>query len=130
MKREADAKQWLRRAKSNLVRAETKENDYVFLEDLCFDAQQCVEKSLKSFCIFNSIVFPKTHDLAYLIGLIENNGIQIPSNIKKAEDLTDYSVETRYPGDYPEIDINEYNKVINIAKDVFEWVCKQTNIRI
>jgi len=41
--------QWLERAKSNLDRARYgKTSRYVLYEDLCFDCQQVVEKSLKA----------------------------------------------------------------------------------
>jgi len=40
------AKNWLKRAKSNLVRGQMVKPEDVFWEDLCYDAQQCVEKSL------------------------------------------------------------------------------------
>ena len=36
-------KGWLRRAKSNLIRAKQPKHEEVFWEDLCFDAQQAVE---------------------------------------------------------------------------------------
>jgi hypothetical protein len=40
MKRQDDIEEWIRRAKSNLIRAKTlKINDDVYYEDLCFDAQ-------------------------------------------------------------------------------------------
>ncbi|MFQ5880960.1 MAG: HEPN domain-containing protein [Candidatus Methylomirabilales bacterium] len=38
-----DPREWLNRARSNLVRAKTKRKG-VYLEDLCFDAQQAAEK--------------------------------------------------------------------------------------
>jgi hypothetical protein len=38
---------WLKRAKSNLIRARQPKPDEVFWEDYCFDAQQAVEKALK-----------------------------------------------------------------------------------
>lgn len=37
---------WLKRAKSNLVRAKQPRPEEVYYEDLCYDAQQSVEKSL------------------------------------------------------------------------------------
>ena len=50
-------KMWLKRAKSNLLLSKQTDLDDVFLEDLCFNAQQCVEKSLKALCIFYDIKF-------------------------------------------------------------------------
>lgn len=40
-----DPHEWLARARSNLVRASLKMPG-VYLEDLCFDAQQAAEKAL------------------------------------------------------------------------------------
>jgi len=44
-----DPREWLNRAKSNLARAKAG-NDIpgVYLEDLCFDAQQAAEKAIKA----------------------------------------------------------------------------------
>ncbi|HLZ10766.1 MAG TPA: HEPN domain-containing protein [Chloroflexota bacterium] len=39
--------EWLRRARSNLLRAQQPKPDGVLWEDLCFDAQQAVEKGAK-----------------------------------------------------------------------------------
>lgn len=45
-------KDWLRRAKSNLFRAKQPKHEEVFWEDLCFDAQQAAEKSLKALRLY------------------------------------------------------------------------------
>ena len=70
MKRNERAKEWLKRARSNLAQAKlgVVSSDILY-EDLCFDTQQAVEKSLKSLCIIHNMAFPKTHDIAYLIDL-------------------------------------------------------------
>ena len=41
-----DPRKWLERARSNLLLAKTNPED-VFLEDLCFEAQQTAEKATK-----------------------------------------------------------------------------------
>lgn len=44
---------WMHRARSNLARAKADRNiPEVLLEDLCFDAQQAVEKSITSIRIY------------------------------------------------------------------------------
>lgn len=44
-----DPREWLRRARSKLVRAQADRNlPGVLYEDLCFDAQQAAEKSLRA----------------------------------------------------------------------------------
>lgn len=52
MKSPERAKEWLTRAKSNLARVKAgKVSEDILYEDLCFDAQQAVEKALKALCI-------------------------------------------------------------------------------
>ncbi len=41
-----DPREWLNRARSNLVRAKNRIPG-AYLEDLCFDAQQAAEKAIK-----------------------------------------------------------------------------------
>src|SRR5829696_10527795 len=45
-----DPREWLNRARSNLVRAQAILPG-VYLEDLCFDAQQAAEKAIKAVLI-------------------------------------------------------------------------------
>jgi len=111
------------RAKSNLARAKAGKIDPgILYEDICFDAQQAVEKALKSLCIAYSISFSKTHNISYLIELIQNAGIVVPDEVKDARILTNYAVETRYPGDYEPVNEYEYLKAVKIAEDVLNWV--------
>ena len=57
-----DPREWLNRARSNLVRARG-EKEGVYLEDLCFDAQQAAEKAIKAFLVHRGVRFPYVHDL-------------------------------------------------------------------
>ncbi len=92
---------WLKRARSNLERAKIgKVSQGILYEDLCFDAQQAVEKSLKAILIKLNQSFPKTHSIGILLKLIEEAGVEIPKNINQAKLLTAYAVDARYPGDY------------------------------
>jgi len=123
MKNLEGAKKWLQRAKSNMARAKAgRVTSEVLYEDLCFDSQQAAEKALKSVCILHDIVFPKTHDIAYLIEFLENGGVTIPDDIQQAKLLTGYAVESRYPGDYEPVDETEYIKSVEIAENVLKWV--------
>lgn len=123
MKRTEKVLEWMMRARSNLARAKMgKVSPDIIYEDLCFDAQQAVEKSLKALCIFNEILFPKTHDISYLMELLENNGVKIPKGLQKAKILTSYAVETRYPGDYGFIEESKYLESLDLAEKVLTWV--------
>jgi HEPN domain-containing protein len=126
MKNLDKAHEWLRRAKSNMARAKAgRVAPDILYEDLCYDAQQAVEKAFKSVCIIHEIIFPKTHDIAYLIELLEKGGVEVPENLQNAKILTGYAVETRYPGDYEPVDEEDLRKAIEIAKEVLKWVKKE-----
>ena len=126
MKNLDKANAWLQRAKSNMARAKAgRVSPDILYEDLCYDAQQAVEKAFKSVCIIHEIVFPKTHDIAYLIELLEKGGVEVPENLQNAKILTGYAVETRYPGDYEPVDEEDLRKAIEIVKKVLKWVKKE-----
>jgi HEPN domain-containing protein len=90
-----DPREWLNRARSNLARAQMKITG-VYLEDLCFDAQQAAEKAVKALLIKRGVTFPYVHDLARLVTLLEEAGQEIPELVRRAEALTRYAVVTRY----------------------------------
>ena len=123
MKNAEKTRKWLKRAKSNLACTKVgKVSPEILYEDLCFDAQQAVEKALKALCIRHGIVFRRTHDIAYLIEILEKGKVNVPEDIQRSKLLTDYAVETRYPGDYPSVDEEAYKEALEIAERVVNWV--------
>jgi HEPN domain-containing protein len=56
-----DPREWLSRARSNLVRAQTTLPG-VYLEDLWFDTQQAAEKAIKAVLIARGVDFPLITD--------------------------------------------------------------------
>ena len=83
------AKKWILKAENDLKIAKdeiTMENPAT--DAICFHAQQCAEKYLKAYLIFNNREVRKTHDIAELISLC--------SEVDPEVSLTDYAVEIRY----------------------------------
>jgi HEPN domain-containing protein len=117
-----DPREWLNRAKSNLVKARSaSEIPGVYLEDLCFDAQQAAEKAVKAVLISLNVRFPYIHDLTQLLLLVEQAGWDIPGNIRRAAILSDYAVEARYPGISEPVTQVEYDEAIEIAEGIIHW---------
>lgn len=116
------AKNWLKRAKSNLVRAKMTKPEDVFWEDLCYDAQQCVEKSLKALLIFHQVKFRYVHDIGELLKTLKVNGVSYPDDFNEAVILTDYAVETRYPIVSEPLTEEEYKEAVRIAELVYNWI--------
>ncbi len=114
---------WLARAKSNLRLARIGHQEGVFLEDLCFEAQQAAEKALKALCLYHGIDFPKTHSWVYLMDLLEQHGVAIPPSVREADTLTQYAVAGRYPG-WLSVTEEEYQQAVTLAERVVAWVEK------
>jgi len=112
-----DPREWLNRARSNLIRAKLSAAG-VYYEDLCFDAQQAVEKAIKALLIHYQVDFPYIHDIAELLTLLEANGEEIPATVKTAERLTRFAVFTRYPGMASVIRQEEYEEAVKVAEEV------------
>jgi len=116
---------WLRRAKSNLIRAKQPKPEEVLWEDLCFDTQQAAEKALKAALLARGIPFRFAHDIAELLTLLENQGVILSEEIKASAELTDYSVESRYPGPFEPVTEEEFNRALKIAETVVVWADSQ-----
>jgi hypothetical protein len=64
-----------------------------------------VEKLVKAVLTAHGIAFAKTHDLDYLIDLVEKNAIVAPDELESAEALSVWAVESRYDDeDTPALD--------------------------
>lgn len=120
-------KEWIRRAKSNLSRARQKRPKDVLWEDLCFDCQQAGEKAIKGLLLAKKIPFRFVHDLAELLTAAENAGVFLPLEIRAATALTNYAVESRYPGPFDPVTEEEFKEALKMAEDVVQWVEKLIN---
>jgi HEPN domain-containing protein len=78
-----------------------------FPSPACFRFQQAAEKYLKAALLFHGKEFPRTHDLAVLSKLLSEVLPDIANVEQELQLLARYSVETRYPGDYPEVGLPE-----------------------
>jgi len=119
-----EPKEWLNRARSDLLLSKTK-REGIYLEDLCFHAHQGVEKAIKALLIKYGIEFPYVHDIAELFTLLERGGVDLPKTIREGEKLTRFAVFTRYPGIAQPISHEEYEEAIKVAEEVVRWVKKQ-----
>lgn len=118
----SDPHTWLLRARANLTLAEKGGRlKGVAYEDLCFNAQQAAEKALKAVCLSQELDFPKTHSLIHLMDVLESSGVEIPENVREADILTQYAVQSRYPSVMEDITKSEYRDVLKLAAQVVFW---------
>jgi HEPN domain-containing protein len=114
-----DPIEWLNRARSSLLHSQT-EIKGVYLDDLCYDAQQAAEKAIKAILIYQGVRFPYIHDLAELLSLVERSGITLPGDVKQGIRLTRYAV-ARYPGVMEAVTSAEYKEAVRLAETILQW---------
>jgi len=117
----ASYEEWLKRARSSLELAKTSNNELVFYEDLCFQLQQAVEKGIKGLLIYYGVEPEKTHNLSILLLDLEKH-TEIDNEIKEILKLQNFVVQTRYPGEYAQVEKEEYDQSIIIAEKCLKWV--------
>ncbi len=121
----ASPRAWLLRSRGNLTLAEKGGRlKGILFEDLCFNAQQAAEKALKAVCLAQGLDFPKTHSLVHLMDILEMAGVTIPKNVREADILTQYAVQSRYPSIVEEIKRDEYRDALKLAAGVVFWAEK------
>lgn len=119
-----DLREWLNRARSNLVRAH-KVIPGVYLEDLCYSSQQAAEKAIKAVFIHRGVTFPYVHDLDRLLKLLARNGLKIPKFLRFAKELSRIAFESRYPGLSVGVTKRDYQKTLRIAETVVRLAERQ-----
>jgi HEPN domain-containing protein len=84
-------------------------------ETVCFHCQQYVEKLLKAFLTLKGIETPKTHDLRRLIQLAEPFEPKLIQLVDDADDLTVHGVQSKYPGDFWQVEAAEMEHLIKFV---------------
>ncbi len=112
---------WLLYAQSDLQLASSDRIPGVMYETLCFHSQQAAEKAIKAALLFFGISFPYTHNLGYLIDLLEQKNIKIFADIDDVVELSKYVTIGRYPVESRNIEEEEYKRSVAAAKKVVEW---------
>ena len=115
-----DSREWLNRARSSMAKARMRSEE-IYLEDLCFDAQQAAEKAIKAVLVRRTIQFPYVHDLGRLLDLAEGGGNPAPTRVREAARLTRFAVADRYPGVSEPVTEDDYVDLLKIAEAVVAW---------
>ena len=92
-----------------------------YFDNYCYHAQQTAEKAIKALLVYFGVEPEFTHDISRLLKELEKH-IDIDDEIRIASRLTTYAIETRYPDDYYEINEDEYEEAVQIAKVCLDWV--------
>jgi len=85
-----------------------------------FHLQQAVEKALKSLLAEYAIEIPRTHDLGYLVELLNDLDIEIPEPVASSDWLTPWGVLFRYDSDPDALDSDKALEAATAAIDMAE----------
>jgi len=110
---------WLEKADHDLITA----RQTLLLPDgptdtVCFHAQQAVEKSLKAVLVCRQVPFPKTHNLIRLMDLALRYMPELEAYRRDFAQMSLYSAEVRYPGDWFEPARDDANHSLAVAEHV------------
>ncbi len=94
-------------------------------DTICFHAQQCAEKYLKSYLTSKDITIEKTHDLTRVNNICIGIDPDFEELSDKAELLSGYAIEIRYPGDFIECSIGEAEEAVEMAKAFRDFVLRK-----
>ena len=120
----AEVRRWLRYAQEDLIAAES----LIVLQTIasrhvCWLAHQAVEKALKAVLVFLQIDFPRRHDLDALRNLMPV-GWLLKEEHPDLADLTEWAVEARYPGDWPDATEEDARSAMQQARAVGQSGCR------
>jgi len=117
--RDEFVRQWLLKAEEDFNAAKSLiAYGASFLSTVCFHSQQAAEKYLKAFLTYHQVEFPKTHDIDELLDLIAPTDSKLPESLRDVIVLTNYGVDVRYPGDFPNVTSSDAQQAIQMAEKV------------
>lgn len=93
----------------------------------CFHFQQVAEKSLKALLAFHNQPNPKVHDLISLASSTASFAPDISTLKEDIKNLNQYYIETRYPGDHPQVMIEDGKRALQAATRIKEFVLEKIN---
>jgi len=97
-------------------------NGEEWLDSACYDAQQAIEFLLKGILLEHGVMFEKTHDIMYLISLIDETRFCFSKRddlIMLASTITSWEEGSRY-GKGVRTSVNTVRRIHNIYNDILD----------
>jgi HEPN domain-containing protein len=86
------------------------------------------EKVIKGFLIFHNVRFEKSHDIVLLVWQAIDVDPSFSTLIEAAQLLTPLAVEFRYPGDFVEPELEEFQEAYSAAQSLYNFVLEKLPI--
>ena len=94
-------------------------------ENICFAAQQCIEKSFKAVLCSQQKPVPMTHSIEVLLDRLQ---LAAPVGAESLIELTDYATVRRYEEGSEIITAEDVQAIITAARGVLIWAKQQIGI--
>ncbi len=124
---------WLSKAASDIKNAQmilsAKESSPP-LDTVCFHCQQASEKYLKGYLSCHDRTFPYSHNLADIVAECMQVDQSFALIQKKAEILTPYAVEIRYPDDFYMPTRQDAEEAFAIAVEIRDFILARLDMGI
>lgn len=115
-----EADRWLAFAREDLAAANSLASDHdIPPRHACYFAQQAAEKALKAMLLRTNGDYPRSHDLDYLRNLLPGSW-EIHRRLPSLGALTEWLVEARYPGVWPDATERDALDAIQEAFEVLD----------
>jgi hypothetical protein len=92
-------------------------------DGLGFHAQQAVEKRVKAVLAHNGVSYERTHNIAYLLKLLDDAGISKPDGADDLPNLSPWAAELRY-GRLPEA-VPDRQQMRTLVEQTKTWAMAQ-----
>jgi len=120
---------WLRYATEDLTEAEAMiQRSWYAPRHACFLAQQGTEKALKAVLVFLQLDAPRSHNLNALRNLIPPDW-PLTQQFLDLTDLTEWAVEARYPGEWPDPAAEQAEDAVRQARALYDSVQRDLTVR-
>jgi HEPN domain-containing protein len=83
-----------------------------------FHAQQAVEKAIKAVLMASGVDIPRSHDLSFLVEIIQRHAIIPPDGVARADWLTPWAVAARYGAADAPLD---REMAVSVASEAVGW---------
>jgi HEPN domain-containing protein len=118
-----EIRSWLQKGLQDLKSADwLLRSPYPLFNSVGFHCQQAAEKFLNAFLTWCDNPFGRTHSLVALMGECLEFDESFQELRNAATTLTPYAVNARYPGDLPELTIEEAKEAFKLSQQVWEVV--------
>jgi HEPN domain-containing protein len=113
---------WIRFAREDLEAAEALLAAENFVpRHVCWLAQQAAEKVLKAALVSEGVDFPFRHDLDALRNLLPG-AWHVKTDHPDLAELTEWAVEARYPGDWPDATVETSQRAASQSRAVYDCI--------